>query len=59
MEIIKGEMNDRNALLYLSQEQAEKLAKLLTRAVELCGGENEELPTAPNRAAPQEKFRTI
>jgi hypothetical protein len=38
METIKGEMNDRNAFLYLNREQAEKMAKVLTRAVEGCGG---------------------
>jgi hypothetical protein len=31
-------MNDRNAFLFLNQEQAEKMAKTMTRAVELCGG---------------------
>jgi hypothetical protein len=38
VETIKGEMNDRNAFLFLNQEQAEKMAKVLTRAVEGCGG---------------------
>lgn len=38
METIKGEMNDRNAFLFLEREQAEKMAKMMTRAVELCGG---------------------
>jgi hypothetical protein len=38
VETIKGEMNERNAFLFLNQEQAEKMAKVLTKAVEGCGG---------------------
>jgi hypothetical protein len=38
VETIKGEMNDRNAFLFLDREQAEKMAKMMTRAVEGCGG---------------------
>jgi hypothetical protein len=38
VETLKGEMNDRNAFLFLNREQAEKMAKMLTRAVEGCGG---------------------
>jgi hypothetical protein len=38
VETIKGEMDDRNAILFLNREQAEKIGKVLTRAVEGCGG---------------------
>ena len=39
VETLKGEMNDRNAFLFLNRDEAEKMAKVLSRAVELCGGE--------------------
>jgi hypothetical protein len=37
VESIKAETNDRNAFLFLNEEQANKMAKALSRAVELCG----------------------
>jgi len=38
VESIKAGTNDRNAFLFLSEERANKMARALSRAVELCGG---------------------